>query len=159
MRPECASEMRVVYTREGAPARYAHLIARGHCCQPGRKRPEAWRPRSTRSPLMAESLSHWLGLREPADTAARSGVLTRTLAGAMPASEPVCVLDLATGTGSNIRYLMDRLPGRQRWLAVDRDAALLADLIDRVPTRKRRASDRRSSTGSCQRGIPQDGTR
>jgi len=81
---------------------------------------------------MAESLSHWLGLREPADTAARSGVLTRTIAGAVPASEPVCVLDLATGTGSNIRYLMDRLPGRQRWLAVDRDAALLADLRERM---------------------------
>jgi 16S rRNA C1402 N4-methylase RsmH len=45
---------------------------------------------------------------------------------------PVCVLDLATGTGSNIRYLMDRLPRRQRWLAVDRDAALLADLRERM---------------------------
>jgi hypothetical protein len=44
----------------------------------------------------------------------------------------VCVLDLATGTGSNIRYLMDRLPGRQRWLAVDRSAALLANLRERM---------------------------
>ena len=81
---------------------------------------------------MDESLSHWLGLREPADAAARSDALTRTIAGAMPPGEPVCVLDLATGTGSNIRYLMDRLPGRQRWLAVDRDAALLADLRERM---------------------------
>ena len=81
---------------------------------------------------MDESLSHWLGLREPADAMARSEALTRTIAGAVPASEPVCVLDLATGTGSNIRYLMDRLPGRQRWLAVDRDAALLAELSERM---------------------------
>ena len=81
---------------------------------------------------MDESLSHWLGLREPADIAARSEALTRTIAGAMPSGEQVRALDLATGTGSNIRYLMDRLPGRQRWLAVDRDAALLADLRERM---------------------------
>jgi hypothetical protein len=43
----------------------------------------------------------------------------------------VCGLDLCTGTGSNLRYLLDRLPGRQHWLVVDRDAALL----DEVPTR------------------------
>jgi len=81
---------------------------------------------------MDESLSHWLGLREPADAMARSEALTRAIAGAMPSSQQVCVLDLATGTGSNIRYLMDRLPGRQRWLAVDRDAALLAELSERM---------------------------
>jgi hypothetical protein len=81
---------------------------------------------------MDESLSHWLGLRESADAMARSDALTRTIAGAMPAGQQVCVLDLATGTGSNIRYLMDRLPSRQRWLAVDRDAALLAELRERM---------------------------
>jgi len=81
---------------------------------------------------MDESLSHWLGLREPADTTARSDALTRTIAGAIPSGEEICALDLATGTGSNIRYLMDRLPGRQRWLAVDRDAALLAELRERM---------------------------
>jgi len=81
---------------------------------------------------MDESLSHWLGLREPADAVARSQALTRTIAEAMPSGEQICVLDLATGTGSNIRYLMDRLPGRQRWLAIDRDAELLADLRERM---------------------------
>jgi len=81
---------------------------------------------------MDESLSHWLGLREQADFAARSEPLTRALADGMPAGEAVRVLDLATGTGSNIRYLMNRLPGRQRWLAVDRSPALLAELHDRM---------------------------
>ncbi len=81
---------------------------------------------------MDESLSQWLGLREPADVAARSELLTRTIADALPAGEPVCALDLATGTGSNIRYLIDRLPGRQRWLAVDRSATLLMDLRERM---------------------------
>jgi hypothetical protein len=99
---------------------------------------------------MDESLSHWLGLREPADIAARSEALTRTIAGAMPSGEQVCVLDLATGTGSNIRYLMDRLPGRQRWLAVDRDAALLADLRERMSSwGAGRGYNVRTGPGSC----------
>ena len=65
-------------------------------------------------------------LREAADTAARSAPLTRAIADALPLDRPVRVLDLGTGTGSNIRYLSPRLPGPQRWLAVDRDPALLA---------------------------------
>ena len=35
------------------------------------------------------------------------------------------VVDLAAGTGSNLRYLSVRLPFAQRWLLVDRDQALL----------------------------------
>ena len=75
---------------------------------------------------MDNALSTWLRLRETADAAARSESLTRTIAGTIAASEPVQVLDLATGTGANLRYLAPRLPGRQRWLVVDRDSALLA---------------------------------
>ena len=88
--------------------------------------------RSVPLSLRHKSLSHWLGLREPADVAARSEPLTRRIADALPAGEAVCALDLATGTGANIRYLMDRLPGGQRWLAVDRSAGLLAELRDRM---------------------------
>jgi len=99
---------------------------------------------------MDESLSHWLGLRELADAMARSDALTRTIAGAMPSSQQVCVLDLATGTGSNIRYLVDRLPGHQRWLAVDRDATLLSDLRERMSSWGAvRGYDVRTEPGSC----------
>ena len=75
---------------------------------------------------MDDALAGWLRLREPADTAARSASLTDTIAGEIVGTEPVHVLDLATGTGSNLRYLAARLPGRQRWLVVDRNSALLA---------------------------------
>lgn len=75
---------------------------------------------------MDSLLSTWLQLREPADAAARSDRLTRTIADTLATDETVHVLDLATGTGSNIRYLAPRLAGRQRWLVVDRDSALLA---------------------------------
>ncbi|MCU1383140.1 MAG: group 1 glycosyl transferase [Acidobacteria bacterium] len=72
----------------------------------------------------------WLALREPADHAARSGALAQAVFDAVPRGAPLRILDLAAGTGSNLRYLtaIDRTP-RAEWLLVDHDAALLA----RVP--------------------------
>jgi hypothetical protein len=71
----------------------------------------------------------WLALREPADEAARSTRLTRLLADRLSGRETVHVLDLASGTGANLRYLAQRLGGHQNWLLADNDAVLL----DRVP--------------------------
>ena len=79
---------------------------------------------------MDSLLSTWLQLREPADAAARSDRLTRTIADALATNETVQVLDLATGTGANLRFMAPHLSGRQRWLVVDRDSALLALLPD-----------------------------
>lgn len=75
---------------------------------------------------MDESLAHWLRLREAADWAARSAALTRSIANAVPNQGTLHVLDLATGTGSNLRYLSERLPSPQQWLLVDRSPDLLA---------------------------------
>jgi hypothetical protein len=86
---------------------------------------------------MDDALAHWLQLREPADTAARSSALTSALIAALPAraaGEPLRVLDLGTGTGANVRYLSPRLPRRQEWLAVDRNAAVIARLPASVAT-------------------------
>jgi hypothetical protein len=46
--------------------------------------------------------------------------------GSRTGSEPARVLDLATGTGANLRYLAPHLPHLQHWLVVDRDPELLA---------------------------------
>ncbi len=81
---------------------------------------------------MSESLSEWLGLREAADWASRSEMLFNRLRDALAPLETVHGLDLCTGTGSNLRYLMDRLPKRQRWLVVDRDARLLEEIPARL---------------------------
>ena len=80
---------------------------------------------------MSSSLSQWLALREAADWAARSELLVDCLLDALAPVETVQALDLCTGTGSNLRYLMERLPQPQRWLVVDGDAALLEE----VPTK------------------------
>ena len=78
------------------------------------------------------SLSQWLRLRERADWRSRSAALTQAVAARLAHDRPVCVLDLATGAGSNLRYLVERLPARQRWLLVDRSHALLADVDERT---------------------------
>ena len=67
----------------------------------------------------------WLALREPVDHRSRAADLVAPLAewwGPRPSHR---VLDLGSGTGSNLRYLAPRLPGKQAWTLVDKDAALL----------------------------------
>jgi ubiquinone/menaquinone biosynthesis C-methylase UbiE len=75
---------------------------------------------------MADSLLNWLALREPADTDARSQQLTNEVVAALGRHDPLSILDLGTGTASNVRYLAGRLPAPQRWLIVDRNPVLLA---------------------------------
>lgn len=65
----------------------------------------------------------WLALREPYDHAARSPALTEAFAAALPS--PAALVDLASGTGSNLRYLAPRLAGPQDWLLIDHDPVLL----------------------------------
>ena len=83
---------------------------------------------------MNESLSEWLALREAADWAARSERLVRRATELLSPAGTVRGLDLCTGSGSNIRYLIERLPRHQRWLVVDRDAALLEEVPTRLST-------------------------
>jgi SAM-dependent methyltransferase len=67
----------------------------------------------------------WLRLREPYDHAARSASLAASFAEALgPAPR---LIDLGCGTGSNLRYLAQRLPAAERWLLVDHDPALLEE--------------------------------
>lgn len=69
----------------------------------------------------------WLALREPADSRARDANLTALFARAARRHSPAHLIDLACGTGANLRYLAPRLGGgEQDWMLVDSDAALLA---------------------------------
>jgi SAM-dependent methyltransferase len=72
----------------------------------------------------APARAGWLALREPHDHAARSLELTRAFAKAL--ASDALVIDLGCGTGSNYRYLRDKLAGRPRWLCVDHDEEHLA---------------------------------
>ena len=75
----------------------------------------------------------WLALREPYDLAARAQAAAALDLGGMARrmrrdANALEVLDLACGTGANLRALAPRLGGAQRWLLVDHDAQLLAAL-------------------------------
>src|SRR5579884_3589248 len=104
---------------------------RGIASGRGTRPPTRWRRRWVRS-VMAETLSDWLSRREAADFAARSTTLLEQVVRALPATRPLRIVDLGTGTGSNVRYLSARLPRPQEWLVVDRDASLLDELTRRV---------------------------
>ncbi len=72
----------------------------------------------------------WLSLREPADRDARPLRLIDWLTPALE-TRTQRILDLATGTGANLRYLAPRLGGMQHWVLADYDARLL----DAIPSR------------------------
>jgi hypothetical protein len=76
-----------------------------------------------------EALSVWLRCRERADWRARSAALTQAVVAGLPRDRAVQVLDLATGAGSNLRYLAPHLPARQRWRLIDRSPLLLSDAV------------------------------
>ena len=69
--------------------------------------------------------AEWLALREPADIAARSAAGTSFVTGALAQHSSLHIVDLGSGTGSNVRYLSRHLPQGQRWQLVDNDAMLL----------------------------------
>jgi len=67
----------------------------------------------------------WLALREPADHAARSLGLTEELGVQLERRGVTRAIDIGCGTGSNVRYLLPRLPRVTDWTLVDYDAGLL----------------------------------
>ncbi len=67
----------------------------------------------------------WLGLREPADAAARARDLVTELVERLPATGGRVIHDLGCGTGAMGRWLAPLLSGPQRWVMHDRDRELL----------------------------------
>ena len=75
----------------------------------------------------------WLALREPADHRSRSAGLVEALA--LRRREPGSwrILDLGSGTGSNLRFLAPRIPAPQEWTLLDRDPELLGEAASGWP--------------------------
>ncbi|MEZ5292877.1 MAG: class I SAM-dependent methyltransferase [Vicinamibacterales bacterium] len=73
-----------------------------------------------------ESFSaEWLALREPVDHVSRADALVSWIGARLGPSHRPGALDLACGTGSNVRHLAPRLPAVRQWTLVDHDAVLL----------------------------------
>ena len=60
----------------------------------------------------------WLTLREPIDHRARASALTDRLTQAWSAAGWSRVVDLGSGTGSNLRFLDGRLAEVEEWIPV-----------------------------------------
>jgi SAM-dependent methyltransferase len=67
----------------------------------------------------------WLALREPADHAAINAEVRRTIVSALAGRDQLRIVDLGSGTGSNLRGLVPWLGSRQHWTLIDYDPALL----------------------------------
>ena len=67
----------------------------------------------------------WLSLREPVDHRSRARGPQDACARHFGRRERIRVLDLGSGTGSNLRALWPHLPDRQDWCLVDHDSVLL----------------------------------
>ncbi|MDF1587421.1 class I SAM-dependent methyltransferase [Marinimicrococcus flavescens] len=75
----------------------------------------------------------WLALREPHDTRARDTGLVRALAHWLGEPREITVVDMGSGTGSNLRWLAQHLPGRQHWRLVEHDPELIAAGMGLLP--------------------------
>jgi trans-aconitate methyltransferase len=84
---------------------------------------------------MSGFAAEWLALREPIDRRARNSAVLDAVADAFGTLPSISVVDLACGTGANMRAIAARLPRRQNWRLVDNDLSLLA----RVPVPERTA--------------------
>jgi len=74
---------------------------------------------------VSEFSTEWLALREPADWQSRSTRVTEAIIAVLPKERAVRAVDLAAGTGSNVRFLARTMPKPQAWLLVDASAQLL----------------------------------
>lgn len=76
----------------------------------------------------------WLSLREPVDHRSHAAsVIEQIIRWARGRREqPVAIIDLGAGTGSNLRYLLPKLPVMQNWLLVDADPTLLTAIPEQM---------------------------
>ncbi|MDX1494677.1 MAG: class I SAM-dependent methyltransferase [Longimicrobiales bacterium] len=70
----------------------------------------------------------WLALREEADHRARSRSLVHRLRQEGRQRGWSRLVDLGSGTGSNLRYIAARVPWARRWLLLDHDPVLLDEV-------------------------------
>lgn len=68
----------------------------------------------------------WLALREPADHRARNAEVANAVLGWFTLRDHISVVDLGSGTGSNLRATASLLPHVQIWTLVEHDADLIA---------------------------------
>ena len=75
---------------------------------------------------MSRFSADWLALREPYDLQARNPAVLDAVIAWCKDVFAIRIVDLGCGTGSTLRALARRLPGRQNWQFFDNDFELVA---------------------------------
>ena len=70
--------------------------------------------------------SDWLRLREAVDARSRNSELASSVAARFALRDSLNIVDLGSGTGSNLRATSELLPRQQSWMLIDQDEGLLA---------------------------------
>lgn len=91
----------------------------------------------------------WLTLREPADHKARSPELNQNLTRWSRQHEAIQIVELGSGTGSNLRFLSPLLGHNQQWRLIDNDASLL----NHLPTLLKPWADQHKANLSSEQGT------
>ena len=76
--------------------------------------------------------AEWLDRREPADHRSRNRKLEHALAKHFDGWQPITVVDLGCGTGSNLRATAPLLGPEQHWVLVDHEQGLLDAATERL---------------------------
>ncbi len=74
----------------------------------------------------------WLAERYPFDVEARNKTIEQAAVDYLKTDEPVTIVDVGAGTGSNCLYFLDKLQQDQSWIFIEKDKALAPALINRL---------------------------
>lgn len=74
----------------------------------------------------------WLDLRFPLDAEARNAAIETIFVDALPEGRPIRLVDLASGSGSTVRMLHEKIDQQQNWVLLDHDERLLSVAKDRL---------------------------
>ena len=122
---------------------------------------ESARPGAGTSSPAARFSADWLAQREWLDGRSRSHRLTGLAADWLASRSggrggSLGIVDLGSGSASNLRFLAPRLPGPQRWRLVDHDPALLALARRHGATLRDSVGDRLAIQTCCRDLSPVD---
>ncbi len=74
----------------------------------------------------------WLAERYPFDVDARNKTIEQAALNHLKKDQPVVIVDVGAGTGSNCLYFLDKLQQDQSWIFIEKDQSLAPALINRL---------------------------
>jgi len=74
----------------------------------------------------------WLAKRYPFDVEARNKTVEQKAIDYLKKDQPLVIVDLGAGTGSNCLYFLDKLKQDQSWIFIEKDPQLAPALIHRL---------------------------